>query len=54
LRTENAALPHGSGTDKTLGRNDLALIDCGGSFRGYISDITRVWGSQLAPDESDS
>lgn len=39
---ENAALPHGSGTDRALGPSDFALIDCGGSLHGYASDVTRV------------
>ena len=39
---ENAALPHGKGTDRKLGKHDLALIDCGGTWGGYTSDITRV------------
>lgn len=40
--SENAALPHGSGTDRALREEDFALIDAGGQFRGYTSDITRV------------
>lgn len=40
--TENAALPHGSGTDRALGKHDFALIDTGGKFRGYVADVTRV------------
>ena len=39
---ENAALPHGSGTNRILGKNDFVLIDCGGSLHGYSSDVTRV------------
>lgn len=39
---ENAALPHGTGTDRVLKKEDFALIDAGGQFRGYTSDITRV------------
>ena len=39
---ENAALPHGSGTDRKLGKEDMVLIDAGGSFGGYVADITRV------------
>lgn len=39
---ENAALPHGSGTDRKLGREDLILIDAGGKWGGYTADITRV------------
>jgi Xaa-Pro aminopeptidase len=41
---DNAALPHGSGTDKSLGKADFALFDCGASLHGYYSDITRVCG----------
>ncbi|KAJ2916846.1 hypothetical protein MD484_g3551, partial [Candolleomyces efflorescens] len=37
----NAALPHGSGTDRILQQDDFALFDCGGSLHGYISDVTR-------------
>jgi len=40
---ENAALPHGSGTDRILGPEDFVLIDCGGSLHGYKSDITRTY-----------
>ncbi|KAI0035730.1 peptidase M24, partial [Vararia minispora EC-137] len=48
---ENAALPHGSGTDKALSVNDFVLIDCGGALHGYKSDVTRTFalpGSQLS------
>lgn len=40
--TENAALPHGSGTDRVLNSSDFALFDCTGSLHGYYSDVTRV------------
>ncbi|KZT11274.1 peptidase M24 [Laetiporus sulphureus 93-53] len=40
---ENAALPHGSGTDRVLGAHDFALIDCDGSLHGYHSDVTRTF-----------
>jgi Xaa-Pro aminopeptidase len=40
--TENAALPHGSGTDRVLGKTDFILIDTGGVLFGYHSDVTRV------------
>ncbi|KAI0306784.1 peptidase M24 [Multifurca ochricompacta] len=40
---ENAALPHGSGTDRALGPSDLILIDSGGSLHGYESDVTRTF-----------
>ncbi|RXW24913.1 hypothetical protein EST38_g976 [Candolleomyces aberdarensis] len=38
----NAALPHGTGTDRVLQQDDFALFDCGGSLHGYISDVTRT------------
>ncbi|TBU35812.1 Creatinase/aminopeptidase [Dichomitus squalens] len=40
---ENAALPHGSGTDATLGKHEFVLIDTGGSLHGYHSDVTRTF-----------
>ncbi|CAL1704960.1 unnamed protein product [Somion occarium] len=40
---ENAALPHGSGTDRILGNHDFILIDCGGELHGYVSDVTRTF-----------
>ncbi|KAH9901090.1 peptidase M24 [Cubamyces lactineus] len=40
---ENAALPHGSGTDRVLGEHDFVLIDCGGTLHGYHSDVTRTF-----------
>ncbi|WVR09408.1 hypothetical protein IAU60_006475 [Kwoniella sp. DSM 27419] len=40
---ENAALPHGSGTDRVLGEKDMILIDAGGKWGGYVSDITRTF-----------
>jgi Xaa-Pro aminopeptidase len=39
---ENAALPHGTGSDRALGKADMALIDTGGDVHGYGSDVTRV------------
>lgn len=40
---ENAALPHGSGTEnRTLTNKDFVLLDTGGTFQGYFSDMTRV------------
>ncbi|KAJ7445714.1 Creatinase/aminopeptidase [Mycena galericulata] len=39
---ENAALPHGSGTDRALGKADFALFDCTASLHGYQSDVTRT------------
>ncbi|KAF8184894.1 peptidase M24 [Mycena galopus ATCC 62051] len=40
---ENAALPHGSGTDRALGKNDFGLFDCTASLHGYKSDVTRTF-----------
>lgn len=50
---ENAALPHGSGTDRVLGQSDLVLIDTGGSLHEYHSDVTRTFilPDTRAPDE---
>ncbi|KAG7097260.1 hypothetical protein E1B28_004626 [Marasmius oreades] len=39
---EDAALPHGGGTDKQLGVSDFALFDCTASLHGYWSDVTRT------------
>lgn len=52
---EDAALPHGHGTDKKLDKHDFVLIDAGGSFHGYISDITRTFalpGSQISSSQA--
>ncbi|KAI0636809.1 peptidase M24 [Trametes polyzona] len=49
---ENAALPHGSGTDRILGKHDFILIDGGGSLHGYASDVTRTFAlpdSEIPP-----
>ncbi|KAH7889898.1 Creatinase/aminopeptidase [Phlebopus sp. FC_14] len=40
---ENAALPHGTGTDRVLGISDFILIDAGGTLFGYHSDVTRTF-----------
>ncbi|EGN96078.1 hypothetical protein SERLA73DRAFT_76078 [Serpula lacrymans var. lacrymans S7.3] len=40
---ENAALPHGSGSDRVLDTSDFVLIDCGGALFGYNSDVTRTF-----------
>lgn len=40
---ENAALPHGSGTDRVLGKTDFILIDTGGVLFEYHSDVTRTF-----------
>ncbi len=38
----NSALPHGTTTDRVLQRDDLLLIDFGGTVDGYPADITRT------------
>ncbi|KAH7107769.1 Creatinase/aminopeptidase [Auriculariales sp. MPI-PUGE-AT-0066] len=40
---EDAARPHGGGVDRTLAKDELVLIDAGGSLHGYESDITRTF-----------
>ncbi|KAG1819572.1 peptidase M24, structural domain-containing protein [Suillus subaureus] len=40
---ENAALPHGSGSDRTLDKADFILIDAGGRLFEYNSDVTRTF-----------
>lgn len=40
---ENAALPHGSGSDRALGKSDFILIDAGGLLFEYNSDVTRTF-----------
>ncbi|PSR94075.1 hypothetical protein PHLCEN_2v4503 [Hermanssonia centrifuga] len=49
----DAALPHGTGTNRELQKTDFVLIDCGGSLHGYYSDVTRTFalpGSEIPAD----
>src|SRR5262245_46942029 len=39
----NAAVLHFPPSDRTLQDGELVLIDAGGEFRGYVSDITRTY-----------
>ena len=39
----NSALPHGTTTDRVFQRDDLLLIDYGGTVDGYPADITRTF-----------
>ncbi|OBT54104.1 hypothetical protein VE04_05358 [Pseudogymnoascus sp. 24MN13] len=39
----NANSIHYVRNDDALGENDLVLIDAGGEYGGYITDITRTW-----------
>jgi Xaa-Pro dipeptidase len=38
-----AAYPHGEDHARTLGRGDLLLVDTGGAYLDYCSDISRTW-----------
>jgi Xaa-Pro aminopeptidase len=38
----NSALPHAHPTDRRVGRSDLLLLDFGGVYGGYCSDLTRT------------
>lgn len=38
---ENSALPHHSPSERKLRKNDNILIDCGSTYKGYCSDMTR-------------
>ncbi|KAG1749007.1 peptidase M24, structural domain-containing protein [Suillus paluster] len=52
---ENAALPHGSGTDRVLGKADFILIDAGGLLFEYHSDVTRTFmlhDSSIPPEHT--
>jgi len=37
-----AALPHAHPTERTLGENDLVVLDFGGVYRSYCVDLTRT------------
>jgi Xaa-Pro aminopeptidase len=37
-----AALPHAHPTERTLGKNDLVVLDFGGVYRSYCVDLTRT------------
>ena len=39
----NSALPHAKVTDRRFQRNDLVLIDMGIDYKGYKSDLTRMF-----------
>jgi len=40
---QDSSYPHGVKTPKTLGENDVVLIDTGCQLQGYNSDITRTY-----------
>jgi Xaa-Pro aminopeptidase len=39
---ERSALPHGSASDKEIGRDEFVTLDFGANVDGYLSDITRT------------
>jgi Xaa-Pro aminopeptidase len=47
----NSAVLHFAPTDRRFGAGELVLIDAGGEYRGYASDITRTYpvGGRLSP-----
>ena len=49
-KVENAATPHGEGSSRKLGREDMILIDAGGKWGGYTADVTRVRPSEKIAD----
>lgn len=47
----NAALPHGTPSERPLQKGDLIVIDCGIFRDGYVSDITRTFAlGEVEPD----
>jgi Xaa-Pro dipeptidase len=47
-----SALPHGGTTSAKLAPNMVVLIDAGGEFQGYASDITRTrWFGDAVPSK---
>jgi Xaa-Pro dipeptidase len=46
-----AAYPHGDEDQLALAPGDFLLVDTGGSFHGYQSDITRTWVPDGRPAE---
>jgi len=46
-----AAYPHGSGDETRLAPGDFVLVDTGGSFHDYQSDISRTWSVGGSPSD---
>lgn len=46
-----AAYPHGDSRDRRIERDELLLIDAGGTLHGYQSDNTRTWVVEGTPSE---
>ena len=51
LLNADAALPHGSASQRVLARGDVVLVDTGGSLHGYQSDNTRTWVFDASPTQ---
>jgi Xaa-Pro dipeptidase len=47
---EAAAYPHGGTSSRAVAKGDFVLVDCGGEFLEYQSDITRTWCPFGPPD----
>jgi Xaa-Pro dipeptidase len=47
----NSALPHAVPSERTFQNGDLLVIDWGGRFEGYISDLTRTFAIGEINDE---
>ncbi|CAM3587450.1 M24 family metallopeptidase [Marinicrinis lubricantis] len=39
---ERSAMPHGTASDRVLGKNEFLTLDYGAYYKGYCSDITRT------------
>jgi Xaa-Pro dipeptidase len=50
----NSAILHYSANNKLIGENDLVLVDAGGEFHCYASDITRTYpaNGKFTPDQT--
>jgi len=42
LSGKNSALPHGSTSNRKIGRGDAVVMDIGATFNGYYADMTRT------------
>lgn len=49
---EMSALPHHTTSQRSLRKGDVVVMDYGGVYQGYCSDITRVASVGRAPDEA--
>lgn len=47
---ERGALPHAQPSDRTINSGEMLVVDCGATYHGYHSDITRtLWIGEPAP-----